>query len=136
VTQPNSCGAKNKSGMPCAAAPTETGFCHLHNDPTLAAKLGQAGGRQNRHVISGPTQAMPAIDTIVGIQQFISQLARDVYAQRLAPRTAAGIAPLLNTMLRTFDPSDVEKRLQQLEAAEAKRRQINSGSSDWFESST
>jgi hypothetical protein len=79
---------------------------------------------------------MPAIDTIVGIQQFISQLARDVYAQRLAPRTAAGIAPLLNTMLRTFDPSDVEKRLQQLEAAEAKRRQINSGSSDWFESST
>jgi hypothetical protein len=51
-------------------------------------------------------------------------------AQKLAPRTVAGIAPLLNTMLRTFDPIEVERRLQQLETAEAKRTQLNSGSSD------
>jgi hypothetical protein len=71
---------------------------------------------------------MPAINTIAGIQQFIDQLVRNLLAEELTPKTAAGIAPLLNTMMRTFDPSDVEKRLQHLEAVEAKRKQRNSGS--------
>jgi len=130
LKQRNSCGAKNKSEMPCAAAPTETGFCHLHNDPTLAAKLGQAGGRKNRHVIREPPQPMPAINTMAGVQQFITQLAGDVYTEKLPVRTVAGINALLNTMIRTCGPTDVEKRLKQLEAAEAKRKEANSGSAD------
>jgi hypothetical protein len=124
----NSCGAKNRAGMPCGAAATETGFCHLHNDPTLAAKLGRVGGRRNRRITRESVQTMPAINTIAGIQQFIDQLVRNLLAEELTPKTAAGIAPLLNTMMRTFDPSDVEKRLQHLEAVEAKRKQRNSGS--------
>jgi hypothetical protein len=126
----NSCGAKNRAGMPCAAAPTETGVCHLHNDPTIAAKLGQVGGRKNRRIMREAVQAMPAINTIAGIQQFIDQLVRNLLAEELPPKTAAGIAPLLNTMMRTFDPSDVERRLQHLETIEAKRKQQKSGSAD------
>jgi hypothetical protein len=116
--------------MPCSAAPTDTGFCHLHNDPTLAAKLGRVGGRKNRHVTPDAPRVMPAIDTMAGVQQFITQLVGAVYTEKLPVRTVSGINSLLNTMIRTFDPSDVEKRLQQLEAAEAKRRQMNSDSSN------
>ncbi|MCU1304542.1 MAG: hypothetical protein JWQ87_4826 [Candidatus Sulfotelmatobacter sp.] len=127
---PNSCGAKNKNGQPCAAAPTETGFCHFHRDPALAAKLGRAGGRRNRHVNREASQPLPAIDTRAGVQKFISQLIGDVYAENVSSRTATGIATLLNTMIRTFDTSDLEKRIQQLEAAEAKRKEKESDSSN------
>ena len=73
---------------------------------------------------------MPAINTMAGVQQFITQLAGDVYTEKLPVRTVSGINALLNTMIRTFEPTDVEKRLQQLEAAEAKRKEMDSGSSD------
>jgi hypothetical protein len=128
--KPNSCAAKNKNGQPCAAAPTETGFCHFHSDPSLAAKLGRAGGRRNRHVNRDASRPLPSIDTRAGIQKLITQLVGDVYAGNVLPRTAAGIAPLLNTMIRTFDTSDLEKRIQQLEAAEAKRKEKELDSSN------
>jgi hypothetical protein len=43
----------------------------------------------------------------------------DVYAGKLHPRIAAGLAPLLNLQLRAIETSDVERRLARLEKLSA-----------------
>jgi predicted polyphosphate/ATP-dependent NAD kinase len=39
----------------------------------------------------------------------------DVYANRLHPKTAAGLTPLFNTMLRALSAEDTEGRVRQME---------------------
>src|SRR4051794_27941335 len=93
------CKGKTKEGKRCRAAPTESGFCFLHSKPGLAAEIGRAGGRKNRHVVSDELRPLPSVDTIEGVKQAVAQMIGDVYSKRLPPKMAAGLAPLINTML-------------------------------------
>ena len=81
----------------------------------MAAEIGRAGGRKNRHVVSDELRPLPSVDTIEGVKQAVAQMIGDVYSKRLPPRTAAGLAPLINTMLRVLSAADLEQRVKQLE---------------------
>ena len=109
------CGAKTKKGEPSRAAATESGYCYLHSNPDIASQLGRTGGRKNRHVTEGAAGTLPALDTVTGVKDAIAQMIVDVHANRLHPRTAAGIAPLLNALLRALGAADLEQRIKQLE---------------------
>jgi Family of unknown function (DUF5763) len=109
------CKGTNKRGRPCRAAATDSGFCYLHTNPELAAQLGRAGGRKNRHAIEGVARPLPPLDSINGVTTAIGQMIVDVHERRLDPRTAAGVAPLLNTLLRALGASELEKRMEKLE---------------------
>jgi hypothetical protein len=49
------------------------------------------------------------------VRDAVEKLITDVYAVKLQPRVAAGLAPLLNLQLRTIEATDLERRLQQVE---------------------
>jgi len=102
----SACKHRTKAGKLCRAAATESGFCFLHSTPGLAAEIGRAGGRKNRHVVPDELRPLPSVDTIEGVKQAVAQMIGDVYSKRLLPRTAAGLAPLINTMLRVLSASD------------------------------
>jgi hypothetical protein len=111
----DACRAKTKKGEPCRAAATETGYCYFHANPHIASQLGRTGGRKNRHVMEGAARALPALDTVTGVKDAIAQMIVDLHANRLHPRTAAGIVPLLNALLRALGAADLELRIKKLE---------------------
>jgi len=49
------------------------------------------------------------------VRDTASQLIADVYAGRLQPRVAAGLAPLMNLLLRAIETSNFEERIAILE---------------------
>ena len=111
----SSCSAKNKRGEPCGAPATETGYCHLHSDPERAAQLGREGGRKNRHVLETDARPLPALDTMTGVCNALAVMIEDVHARRMDPKTAAGLAPLFNSLMRALEPEETERRLKNLE---------------------
>jgi hypothetical protein len=82
--------------------------------------------RKNRHVMEGAARALPALDTITGVKDAIAQMIVDVHANRLHPRTAAGIAPLFNALLRALGAADLEQRINELEK---NIKELNGGTS-------
>jgi hypothetical protein len=109
------CKGRNKQGQPCRAAATDSGYCYLHSNPDRASELGRAGGRKNRHVIEGAAHSLPPLDSIEGVRAAIGQMIVDVPERRLDPRMAAGVAPLLNTLLRALVAAEPEKKISNLE---------------------
>ena len=114
--QNNCCRGNTKQGRPCRAAATESGYCFFHTSPGLAAELGRAGGRKNRHVIDETLPPLPAMDTVTGVRGALGLMIADVYGNRLDPKKAAGLAPLLNTLLRALGTEDIEHKFKQMEA--------------------
>ena len=109
------CQGTNKQRKPCGARAMEGGYCYLHAHPEMAAQLGRAGGRQNRHAVDGVFTPLPALDSVPGVTAAIAQTIVDVHAKRLSPRIATGVAPLFNILLRSLDTEEQEKRLKSLE---------------------
>lgn len=117
MTNPNHdsrCGAVTKKGKPCRAAATEGGLCFFHANPKKAAELGRIGGRKNGRVMAG-SHPLPALDTVTAVRDAVKQLISDVYAGKLHPRTAAGLAPLLQLQLRAIEKVDFEQRIAKVE---------------------
>jgi hypothetical protein len=109
------CKGRTKQGKPCRAAATEGGLCFLHANPNKASELGRIGGRKNRHVLEGAARPLPPLDTIQGVRTAIGQMIIDVHERRLDPRTAAGVAPLVNALLRALGAAELEQRIKNLE---------------------
>jgi hypothetical protein len=118
------CNARAKSGKPCRAAATPGGLCFFHANPKKASELGRIGGRSNRHAAGENVDPLPTLDTALAVRNTVARLIADVYAGRIHPRIAAGLAPLLNLQLRAIETTDVERRLTKLEklSAEAEDR--------------
>jgi hypothetical protein len=108
------CKAKTKSGEPCQAAAMAGGLCFFHANPNKAAELGRIGGSKRRSAAGGVDQ-LPKLETAMAVRQVVSRLVADVYAGKLRPRVAAGMAPLLNLQLQAIKATDVEHRLAALE---------------------
>jgi hypothetical protein len=111
-----SCKATNKRGAPCGAPATQTGYCHLHSDPERAVQLGREGGRKNRHVVENAARPLPGLDNITGVRDALAVMIEDVHANRMHPRTAAGLAPLVNSLIRALEPAELEQRIKKLES--------------------
>lgn len=108
------CRGRTKSGKPCRAAATDGGLCFFHANPKKAAELGRIGGRKNGRVMAG-SHPLPALDTVTAVRDAVKQLISDVYAAKLHPRTAAGLAPLLQLQLRAIEKTDFEQRIAKIE---------------------
>jgi hypothetical protein len=114
------CKALAKSGKPCRAAATEGGLCFFHANPNKASELGRIGGRSNRHVAGEAADPLPTLDNAIAVRDTVARLIADVYAGRIHPRVAAGLAPLLNLQLRAIETSRLEERVVRLEKLLAK----------------
>jgi hypothetical protein len=114
------CKARTKAGEPCRAAATEGGLCFFHANPNKASELGRIGGRKNRHATTDAAAAFPTLDTAIAVRDTVARLIDDVYAGKIHPRVATGLAPLLNLQLRAIETSDLERRLTKLEKLLAK----------------
>ena len=51
----------------------------------------------------------------MAVRDAVAQLIADVYAGKLHPRVAAGLAPLLNLQLRAMETTGLERRMAKLE---------------------
>ena len=111
----NSCKATNKRGQPCGARATESGYCYLHTNPEMAARLGRAGGRGNRHVSERNPTPLPPLDSITGVANANAQMIGDLYAGRLEPKIATALAPLLTFQLRALGAEEQEEKFGKLE---------------------
>ena len=109
------CQAQTTSGEPCRAAATSGGLCFFHANPDKAAELGRIGGRKKSRLPAEVPNPLPKLDKVSAVQDAVEKLIADVYAGRLHPRVAAGLAPLLNLQLRTVEATDLERRLEQVE---------------------
>lgn len=106
------------------ASATAGGLCFFHANPDKASELGRIGGRNNRHVAAENADPVPTLDTAIAVRDTVARLIAEVYAGRMNPRIAAGLAPLLNLQMRAIETTDLERRLAKLEklSAEAEAR--------------
>ncbi len=109
------CKAHAKSGQPCRAAATEGGLCYFHANPDKASQLGRIGGRNNRHATGENVEPLPTLDNLTAVRDLVARLITDVYAGKINPRVAAGLAPLLNLQMRAIETEDLERRIAKLE---------------------
>jgi hypothetical protein len=112
------CKSLAKSGKPCRAAATEGGLCFFHANPKKAYELGRIGGRSKRYSGGESSDPLPALDNVLALRETVARLIADVYAGKLHPRIAAGLAPLMNLQLRVIETTDLEQRLAKMEKLE------------------
>ncbi len=60
---------------------------------------------------------LPKMENASDVRDMVARLIVEVYAGKLHPRIAAGLAPLMNLQLRTIEATDLERRLARLEKA-------------------
>ena len=118
------CQGQTKSGKACRAAATAGGLCFFHANPNKAAELGRMGGRSRGRPFAEVPEPLPKLDKVDAVRDVAEKLIADVYAGRVQPRVAAGLAPLLNLQLRVVQATDFERGLAQLEKL-AKRAERN-----------
>jgi len=114
------CRATTKRGRPCGAAAMEGGFCFIHANPGVAAKIGSAGGKMNRHVLQEELPPMPPVESVEDLRRVLAQSIEDTRSRRLHPKFAAALAQLSNAYVRVVDVSEFERRLRALEKAAGK----------------
>ena len=68
--------------------------------PKRAAELGRVGGQRNRHVLDTQLSPLPPLDTVAGVNSAIAQVANDLHARRLHPKTAQALSSLLSSLMR------------------------------------
>ena len=114
-TRDSHCKGTTKKDKPCRAAATEGGLCYFHANPNKAAELGRIGGRRNRHTADEHLDPLPELNTALAVRETVARLIEDVYAGKMNPRTAAGLAPLLSLQLRAIETTDLARRLADVE---------------------
>jgi hypothetical protein len=117
------CKARTKNGKPCRAAATPGGLCFFHANPNKPSELGRIGGLSKRPTVPENAEPLPALDSVVAVRDAVDRLITDVYAGKLHPKIAAGLAPLLQLQLRALDATETEGRLSRLERLITKREQ-------------
>ena len=99
--------------IPTAA--TVSGLRYFHANPNKAWELGRIGGKSKRSAASESVDPLPKLETAMAVRDAVAQLIADVYAGKLHPRVAAGLAPLLNLQLRAIETTGLERRMAKLE---------------------
>ena len=117
VKNDHRCKAKTKSGKPCQAAATAGGLCFFHANPDKASELGRIVGRSNRRAAGENADPLPTLDSALAVRETVARLIADVYAGKLNPRVAAGLAPLLNLQLRAIEITEITNKMERRLAA-------------------
>jgi hypothetical protein len=109
------CLARAKSGKRCRAAATAGGLCFFHANPNKASELGRIGGRSKRQTVGENLDPLPTLDNALAVRDAVARLVADVYAGRIHPRIATGLAPLMSLQLRAIETANFEQRVAELE---------------------
>jgi hypothetical protein len=73
------------------------------------------------------------LENATAVRDTVARLIADVYAGKVHPKVAAGLAPLMNLELCAIETADLEIRLVKVENLLAKRRQIQNRRASNFE---
>jgi hypothetical protein len=111
------CQGQTKKGKPCRAAATSGGLCFFHANPNKAVELGRIGGRKKGLVPAElvVVDPLPKLDKVSAVRDAVERLISEVYAGKLDPRVASGLAPLLNLQHRVVGSAALERRIEKLE---------------------
>lgn len=110
------CSARTKAGKRCRAPATAGGLCFFHANPAKAAEYGRIGGRKHGLAPNpSPSEPLPTLHTANAVKDAVSRLIADLYAGKLHPRMANGLASLLNLQLRVIQETNLEQRVARLE---------------------
>ena len=112
------CKDRAKTGKPCRAAATAGGLCFFHSSPNKASELGRIGGRSKHHPAAESADPLPKLDNAIAVRDAVAQLIADVYAGKLHPRVAVGLAPLLNLQLRAIETTELDRFARRLAEVE------------------
>jgi hypothetical protein len=119
------CIAVTKRGTPCRAAATDGGLCYFHANPQKAAELGRIGGRSKQRFAAENADPLPTLINAIAVRDLVARLIADLYAGKLHPRIAAGLAPLMNLQLRAIEATNLELRVAKLEERLAKTEEMS-----------
>src|ERR1022692_78580 len=119
------CSAKNRNGKRCGAWPVTGGDkCALHLDPELAAKMGSRHGRRAAHPPHSDVAPMEPPKTTGEVRDALANTMAQVHARQIDARTANTLAYLAMSLLRAIEVSDIESRLDALEATQRKEQRF------------
>lgn len=121
------CQANAKSGEPCRAAATAGGLCFFHANPNKAVELGRIGGKNKRPAGTQSLDPLPKLDQASAIQDAVDRLVANVYAGKVEPRVATGLASLLSLQLRAILITNLERRLDKVESLLSKPEKVLPG---------
>lgn len=116
------CQANAKNGEPCRAAATAGGLCFFHANPNKASELGRIGGKNKRPAGTQSVDPLPKLEKASAVQEAVDRLVADVYAGKVEPRVATGLASLLSLQLRAILTTNLERRLDEVERLLSKEK--------------
>jgi len=90
--------------------------CALHAEPGRAAALGSRGGRRRSAYRPGDLREFAAPKTAADLRDLLAESIIEIRAGKLDPRVANALGYLGASYLRALEVSDVEARLDALEA--------------------
>jgi len=110
------CRAKTKAGKPCKANAVERGLCAFHANPKRAAELGRIGGSKNRLQVlhSEPGPVSPP-QTAKEVKNLLAEAMAGIHAGRLEPKIASVMAYVGTALLKAFETTDLQERIEALE---------------------
>lgn len=111
----HACKALTKAGKPCRAAAMSGGYCYFHGNPDLVRELGRKGGQRNRRAIA-PALVLPEKLSVKHVRAVLAQAISDLRSRKMPPRTASALAQLSGSLLYIIELTDIEARIEKLEA--------------------
>ncbi|HKH97513.1 MAG TPA: hypothetical protein VJ999_00275 [Candidatus Sulfotelmatobacter sp.] len=113
------CNHKKRDGERCGArALTGQNRCAIHAQPGRAAQLGSKGGRRRTTYRSDDLREFAAPKTAADLRDLLAESIIEIRAGKLDPRIANALGYLGASYLRALEVSDIEKRLDALEATQ------------------
>ena len=113
------CKCKKRDGKRCQA-PALTGQtrCAMHAEPGRAAELGSKGGHRRAVFSPDHLRDFAAPKTAADLRDLLAESIIEIRAGKLDPRVANALGYLGASYLRALEVSDVESRLDALEATQ------------------
>jgi hypothetical protein len=110
---------KKRDGKRCGA-PALTGQtrCAIHAQPGRAAELGSKGGRRRAIYSPGDLRDFATPKTAADLRELLAESIIEIRAGKLDPRVANALGYLGASYLRALEVSEVEARLDALEASQ------------------
>ena len=111
------CEHKSEDGKRCGAAALKAKTrCSLHADPERAAALGSKGGRRRSVYRAGDLREFAAPKTAADLRDLLAESIVEIRAGKLDPRVGNALGYLGASYLRALEVSEIEARLDILEA--------------------
>ena len=102
-------------------------LCFFHANPNKAAELGRIGGKNKRPAGTQSVDPLPKLDQASAVQEAVDRLVADVYAGKVQPRVATGLASLLSLQLRAIETTNLERRIDKIERLLSKAEKSQPG---------